>query len=82
MGRTFVIGVQWPKGNDWRHCVRGPEVEQGVIAASLPPASATFELKAGTSMEDAERIADCIRNHLGSGSGPVTIHEVDWSRSD
>jgi hypothetical protein len=68
VGRTLVIGVQWPKGNDCKHCVHGPEVEQGVIAPSLPPASAMFELKAGTSIEDAERIADCIRSHLGPGS--------------
>jgi hypothetical protein len=82
VGRTLVIGVRWPKGNDWMHCVRGSEVKQGVIAPSLPPASATFELEPGTSMEDAERIADCIRNHLGPGSGSVTVHEVEWPPSE
>lgn len=40
-------------------------MEQGVIKPTLPPESATFQMKAGIPMEDAERIADCIRNHLG-----------------
>jgi hypothetical protein len=77
VGRRLVINVQWPKGTDWEHCVRGEEVEEAVEAASMPPAYATFQLKPDASTEDAKRIADCIRNHLGEGSGTVTVREVD-----
>jgi hypothetical protein len=57
-------------------------MEQGVITPTLPPETATFQMKAGIPMEDAERIADCIRNHLGAGSGSITIRDVDWPPSD
>ena len=82
MERRLVIGVSWPKGSDWEHCVRDALVEEGVIAASLPPAWATFRLKADTSMGEAQRIADCIRDRLDTGSGAVTVTEVDWPPSE
>lgn len=77
MGRRLVIDLQWPKGTDREHCAQGPEVEQVVSAASLPPAYATCLLTADISMEDAQRIAECIRNQLGPGSGTISLHEVE-----
>ncbi len=77
-----MISVLSRKGDDWKQCVRGVEVEQGVITPTLPPESATFQMKAGVPMEDAERSADCIRNHLGAGFGSVRIHEVGWRPSE
>jgi hypothetical protein len=77
--QRYVIGVELPLGNAWQECVRVPEVEQGWIAPSGPPAGAASVLQAGTTRAAAERIAECIRSRLEPASGEVVVEERAYS---
>lgn len=53
------------------HCLEDPVIEESISSANLPSTHLGIKLKETATQDDAERIADCLRE--GSGAGDVSI---------
>lgn len=53
-------------------CLEDPLIEDSVQTANLPSTHLGIKLLETATQEDAERIADCLRESLGSGEVSIT----------
>lgn len=54
------------------HCFEDPLIEQSIESANLPSTHLAIKLLETATQEDAGRIADCLRENLGSGEVSIT----------
>jgi hypothetical protein len=67
------VSVLGPRGGaSLDHCFEDPLIEESVQTANLPSTHLGIKLLETARQEDAERIADCLRESLGSGEVSIT----------
>jgi hypothetical protein len=69
----WLVGVSGPRGGSpLDPCLKDPAIEESYQSTDLPSTHLSIELLQTATKEDAERIADCLRQRLTSGN--ITIH--------
>ena len=66
------VSVLGPRDGSIDHCLQDPLIEESVQTANLPSTHLGIKLLETAAQEDAERIADCLRESLGSGEVSIT----------
>jgi hypothetical protein len=67
------VSVLGPRsGASIEHCLEDPLIEESVQTANLPSTHLGIKLLETAAQEDAERIADCLRESLGNGEVSIT----------
>lgn len=62
------VSVLGPRdGDSIDHCLEDPLIEESIQSANLPSTHLGIKLLETATQEDAERIADCLRESLISG---------------
>lgn len=71
-GDFWQVGVQYPEG-DIGDCSDDGAVADGIMSADAPSSRYVWTLTQESGETDAERIADCLKSGLTSGT--ITIYE-------
>lgn len=66
------VSVLGPRDGSIDHCLEDPLIEESVQTANLPSTHLGIKLLETAAQEDAERIADCLRESLISGEVSIT----------
>ncbi|WP_461163537.1 hypothetical protein [Arthrobacter sp. R4-81] len=53
-------------------CLEDPIIEESIESANLPSTHLSIKFKEAATQEDAERIADCLRQSSGGGNVSIT----------
>lgn len=61
------VSVLGPRDGSIDHCLEDPLIEESIQSANLPSTHLGINLLETAKQEDAERIADCLRESLISG---------------
>jgi hypothetical protein len=73
MSDRWNISVLGPRsGGSIDRCLEDPLIEESVQTANLPSTHLGIKLLYTATQEDADRIADCLRESLGSGEVSIT----------
>lgn len=63
----WMVGVTGPRSGVIDPCMEDPIIEEAIASANLPSTHLSIKLRQAAKLEDAERIADCLRQGLKSG---------------
>lgn len=63
----WIIGVTGPRSGVIDPCMEDPIIEEAIASANLPSTHLSIKLRKAGKKEDADRIADCLRQGLKSG---------------
>lgn len=70
-GNQWLVGVAAPRFAGADRCDSDPMIDSAVMSADLPPSGLGITLKPDATEDDAQRVAECLRNALTSGE--ITI---------
>jgi hypothetical protein len=71
-GDLWFVGAKDPRFESLSPCSEDPSVGSSVQSADLPSSHLSMQLIAGSTEEDAVRIADCLGDALTSGQVWIT----------
>ncbi|MDM7989321.1 hypothetical protein [Arthrobacter sp. zg-Y877] len=68
------LGVTGPRSGPYSQCLDDPSIEESLQSADFPSSHLGIRLVVSATAEDAQRIADCLKQTLSTGevsiSGP------------
>jgi hypothetical protein len=67
----WIVGVSGPRNGAIGECLEDAIVEESIQSADLPSTHLSIKLRAEAKKEDADLIADCLRDRLKSGDVSV-----------
>lgn len=70
-GQVWSVGVSDPRFAGDERCDADPSIDTAVMTADLPTSGYGITLRADATEDDAQRIAECLRDSLTSGA--ITI---------
>lgn len=69
------VGVLGPRSGPYDQCVNDRSIEEAFQSADMPSSHLGIKLVASATAEDAQRIADCLRQTLQTGEVSISSPE-------